>query len=127
MSYARIAEGRYRLTETLGDVLHFLLQRKVIEPFANRELTIDAFLRDIEVLDVEEAILANCLDQGLRELFPAFRSSIEREIDGDEIRPIKVLLQLKSESRCGTWKWRSRPWFQRRSCKSQVRERAPAS
>lgn len=60
----------------------------------NRKLTIDAFLRDIEVLHVEEAIFANTLNQRLGQLLLALRSAKEAEVDSDEVSPIKLFLQV---------------------------------
>lgn len=50
-------------------------------------------LRDVEVLYIEEAILANSFDECLSELVFAFRSIEEGEIDGNEVGPVKILLK----------------------------------
>ena len=47
------------LTEALGYIFQLLFQRQLIELLAERELAVNALLRDIEILHVEEAILAH--------------------------------------------------------------------
>jgi hypothetical protein len=55
-------------------VLQLLLQRQVVELAAQSELSIDFFLADAEVLDVEEAHMLGSICQLLGELLLAFRS-----------------------------------------------------
>lgn len=81
-----------QLTKTLRDVLQLLLQREVIEAFADSKLTINTLLRDVEPLHVEETILANSLDQRLSELLLPLGSVEQTQIDGDEICPVEVFL-----------------------------------
>ena len=50
------------LTQSYRNVLEFLLQRQLVELLSNGELPVHAFLRDVEVLHVEESILADRLD-----------------------------------------------------------------
>lgn len=95
---ATVKEADSARTQAIGNVLQLLLKRCVVEFLANGKLTVDAFLGDVEVLDVEEAILANGLDEGLCELFLAFGSVVEAEIDGDEVRPLEISLRLHGES-----------------------------
>lgn len=64
-------------TKTLWNVLLLLFQRKFIELLPESKLTVDAFLGNIEVFDVEEAILSDCLDESLSELFLTLRSVVE--------------------------------------------------
>ena len=47
------------LTEALGYIFQLLFQRQLIELLPERELAVNALLRDIEILHVEEAILAH--------------------------------------------------------------------
>ena len=47
------------LTEALGYIFQLLFQRQLIERLPERELAVNALLRDIEILHVEEAILAH--------------------------------------------------------------------
>ncbi len=45
------------------------------------KLPIDALLGNIEVLHIEEALLADGVYQRIRELLPAFRGAVETEIE----------------------------------------------
>ena len=83
-------------TEARRDILKLLLKRKLVELLAERELAVDALLRNVEVLHVEETILANSLDESVRELLVPLGRSIQTEVESDEVRPIKVLLRSKS-------------------------------
>ena len=80
------------LTEAGRYVFQFLLEGEVIQLLADGELAVHALLRDIEVLDVEEAILARGLDESLRKLLLALGCGQEREVESDEVRPVEVLL-----------------------------------
>ena len=68
-----------------------LLEGEVVKVTTNGELAVDAFLGYVEVLDVEEALLANSGDEGASELLLAFR--VEGEIDGDQVGPVKIGLR----------------------------------
>jgi len=61
-----------QLTYSRGDVLLPFFKGNFKELSTNRKLTIDTFLRDVEVLDVEEALVAQSRDQDLRLLLFAF-------------------------------------------------------
>ena len=61
-----------KLTYSRRDVLLPFFKRNLKELSSNGKLTIDTFLRDVEVLDVEEALVAQSRDQHLRLLFLAF-------------------------------------------------------
>ena len=56
------------------------------------ELTIYALLGDVEVLDVEEAFVADRIDKGFGELFLAFRGVKQTEVDCNKLSPVKVFL-----------------------------------
>ena len=60
--------------------------------FPDGELSVDMLLRNVEVLDVEEAIFTNGLDQSLCKLLPAFWSTVEAKVDRDQICPVEILL-----------------------------------
>ena len=64
-------------TKSLWDVLQLLLERSLVESLAERELTVDALLRDVEVLHVEETFLADGVNEGLCELLLAFCSAVQ--------------------------------------------------
>lgn len=59
---------------------------------ADSKLPIDTLLRDVEVLHIEEPVLAHSLDEALRELFVALWRAVEAEVDGDKVGPIEILL-----------------------------------
>ena len=83
-------------TEALRNVFQLLVKLSTfVEPLSNRELTVDALLRDIKVLHVEEAIFPNALDQCLGKLLLAFRCAKKTKVDSDEIGPFEVLLWRK--------------------------------
>jgi len=67
-----------------------LLEREVVQVTTDRKLVVDTLLRDVEVLDVEEAFLANGGDEGTSEFLLAFWGRVEGEIDGDQVGPVKV-------------------------------------
>ena len=77
----------------VGGVFLFLLEWETIEVTTNRELAVDTLLGDVEILDVEEALLANSGDEGAGKLLPTFRSGVEGEVDGDQVGPVKICLQ----------------------------------
>lgn len=80
-------------TKALRDVLELLLERELVEALAERELPVHTLLGDVEVLHVEEAILAHGLQECLRQLLLALRGSEQAEVEGDEVRPVEVLLR----------------------------------
>ena len=81
------------LTEVGRNVLQLLLERKVVELLPERELAVDALLADVEVLHVEEPILADGLDERLRELLLALGRREEAEVESEQRRPVEVLLE----------------------------------
>ena len=85
----------------VGGVFLFLLEWETIEVTTNRELAVDTLLGDVEILDVEEALLANSGDEGAGELLPALRSGIEGEVDGDQVGPVKIGLLSRRDSAYG--------------------------
>ena len=80
-------------TEALRDVLELLLEGQLVKLFAKCELAVDALLRDVEVLHVEEPILADGLDERLRELLLALGRREEAEVESEQRRPVEVLLE----------------------------------
>ena len=52
-------------------------------------------LGDVEVLHVEETVLAYALDQRLRELLLSFGSTKETEVQSNQISPVEILLHQK--------------------------------
>lgn len=85
-------------TKSLWDVLQLLLERSLVEFLAERELTVDALLRDVEVLHVEEAMFADSGDEGLRELLFAFWRVEQSQVDGRKICPFELLLYVNQMS-----------------------------
>ena len=79
-------------TEALRDVLELLLERELVEALAERELPVHTLLGDVEVLHVEEAVLAHGLQEGLRKLLLALRGSEQAEVESDKVCPIEVFL-----------------------------------
>jgi len=49
----------FPLVKPLDGVFLFLLERKIIKVTTDRKLAVDTLPGDVEVLDVEEALLAN--------------------------------------------------------------------
>ena len=83
-------------TKTFWHVLELLLQRSlIVEVLSDGKLPVDAFLRDVEVLDIEEAVLAHALDEGLRELLAALGRAVQAQVDRNEVCPVEVLLWCK--------------------------------
>lgn len=80
------------LTKSLRDILELLIQRGLVQLFADGELTVYTLLRDVEVLHVEEPILADRLNERLRKLLLALWGVVQTQVDGDQVRPIKVCL-----------------------------------
>lgn len=91
-------------TQSLRHVLDLLFKRQLVEALAEGELPVHTLLGDVEVLHVEEAVLAHGLQQSLRKLLLALRGSEQAEVDGDEVRPIEGLLQT---SRSAVFFWSS--------------------
>lgn len=79
-------------TEALGSILQLLVQRRLVQVLADGKLPVDTLLRDVEVLYIEEPVLAHSLDEALRELLLALWRAVEAEVDGDKVSPIEVLL-----------------------------------
>lgn len=80
-------------TQPLWRVFRLLLQRKFIELATERELSVDAFLSNVEVLHVEEALCSDCIDEVVCELLIAFRGTKKTQVDGDKVSPIEIFLQ----------------------------------
>jgi hypothetical protein len=55
-------------------------------------LAIDALLGNVEVLDIEEAFLAEGGDESLCELLLALRGVVQGEVESDELSPVEVFL-----------------------------------
>ena len=79
-------------TETLRHVLELLLEGQLVKLFAKCELAVDALLRDVEVLHVEESIIPNGLDKLLGKLLLPLGRSILAEVERHKVRPVKVFL-----------------------------------
>lgn len=77
-----------RLTEAFCDILALLFQREVEEFIPKTKLPVHAILRNIEVLHVEETLLADGLDESLGELLLSLRSIVKAKVHGNEISPI---------------------------------------
>lgn len=80
-------------TEALRDILEFLFDRDVVKTLANGKLAVNSLLRDVKVLHVEETILANALNECLRELLLALGGAEQAEVQSDEICPVKIFLR----------------------------------
>ena len=78
------------MVEPFDGVLSLFLEWEIVKVATDSKLTVDTLLRDIEVLDVEEPLLSNGGDEGAGEFFLAFRSGVEREVDGGQVCPVKV-------------------------------------
>ena len=81
------------MVKPLDGVFLSLLKREIIKVTTNRKLAVDTLLGDVEVLDVEEALLANGGDEGAGKFLPALRGGVEGEVDGDQVGPVKIGLQ----------------------------------
>ena len=71
-------------------MLPLFLEWEIVKVTADGELAVYALLGDVEVLDVEETLLANGGDEGVGELLLALRGGVEGEVDGDQVGPVKV-------------------------------------
>lgn len=71
-------------------MLLLFLEWEIVKVTADGELAVYALLGDVEVLDVEETLLANGGDEGVGELLLALRGGVEGEVDGDQVGPVKV-------------------------------------
>ena len=71
----------------------FLLKWEIVKIATDSELAVDTFLGDVEILDVEEAPLANCSDEGTGKHLPALQGGVEGEVYGDQVGPVEVGLQ----------------------------------
>ena len=78
------------MVKPLDSVLLLLLEWEIVKVTADSELVVDALLGDVEVLDIEETLLANGGDKGTSELLLALRGRVEGEVDGDQVGPVKV-------------------------------------
>ena len=87
------------MVKPLDSVLLLLLEWEIVKVTADSILAVDTFLGDVEVLDVEEPLLANGSNEGVGELLLAFRGGVEGEVDGDQIGPIEVGLQSRVQDR----------------------------
>ena len=87
------------LFKPLDRVLFLLLEWEIVKVTADSILAVDAFLGDVEILDVEEPLLTNGSNEGVGELLLAFRGGVEGEVDCDQIGPIEVGLQSRVQDR----------------------------
>ena len=87
------------LFKPLDRVLFLLLEWEIVKVTADSILAVDTFLGDVEVLDVEEPLLANGSNEGVGEHLLAFRGGVEGEVDCDQIGPIEVGLQSRVQDR----------------------------
>ena len=78
------------MVKPLDSVLLLLLEWEIVKVTADSELVVDTLLGDVEVLDIEETLLANGSDKGTSELLLALRGRVEGEVDGDQVGPVKV-------------------------------------
>ena len=78
------------MVKPLDSVLLLLLEWEIVKVTADSELVVDALLGDVEVLYIEETLLANSGDKGTSELLLALRGRVEGEVDGDQVGPVKV-------------------------------------
>ena len=85
----------FPLVKPFDGVLSLFLEWEIVKVATDSKLTVDTLLRDIEVLDVEEPLLANGGDEGASEFFLAFRGGVEREVDGGQVCPVKVGLCVR--------------------------------
>lgn len=69
-------------------VLEFFFEWEVVEFAAEGELTIDFFLGDVEVLDVEEADVLGGVGELVGELLLAVRLIEEAEVESHELGPV---------------------------------------
>lgn len=87
-------------TQAIRNVLLLLFQRQLVEFTTQSELTVHKLLLDIEILNIEEALLADALDENIHKLAFALRSVELGKIDCYKISPIEVFLsyldQLKT-------------------------------
>jgi hypothetical protein len=70
-----------------------LFEWEIVKVTTDGKLAVYTFLGDVEVLDVEEALLADGSDEGTGELLLALRGGAQREVDCDQVGPVKVGLQ----------------------------------
>ena len=70
-----------------------LLEWEIVKVTADGELAVYVLLGDVEVLDIEETLLANGGDEGAGKFLPALRGGVEGEVDGDQVGPVKIGLQ----------------------------------
>lgn len=69
-------------------ILQLLLQREVVELAAEGELTIDFFLRNAKVLDVEETDVLGGVGELVDQLLFAAGLFELAEVEGDEFGPV---------------------------------------
>ena len=85
------------LVKTLDRVFLLFLEREIVKVAADSKLAVDALLGDVEILDVEEALLANGSNQGPCEFRLSFRGVAQGKIDCDQVGPVKIGLWLNVE------------------------------
>ena len=78
------------MVKPLDSVLLLLLEWEIVKVTADSELVVDALLGDVEVLYIEETLLANSGDKSTSELLLALRGRVEGEVNGDQVGPVKV-------------------------------------
>lgn len=85
------------LVKTLDRVFLLFLEREIVKVAADSKLAVDALLGDVEILDVEEALLANGSNQRPCEFRLSFRGVAQGKIDCDQVGPVKIGLWLNVE------------------------------
>ena len=58
-------------------------------------MAVYGFLRNVKVLDVEKALLAQGLDEGLGEFLLSLGSAILGKVKSDKLRPVEIFLKEK--------------------------------
>ena len=81
-----------QLTKSFRYILQLLLDGRVVQALADRELSVHALLRDIEILHVKETVLSDGFDECLCELLATLWRVIQAEVNCDEVRPVEVFL-----------------------------------
>jgi len=83
VGYVHSSAGRdvsviFSLVKPLDGVLFLLLEWEIVKVTTDSKLAVDTLLRDVEVLDVEEAPLSNGGDEGMGELLLALQGRVLR-------------------------------------------------
>lgn len=94
MSISQTLSAKQR-TYTSRDIFPLFLERKFIKLPTQCKLPIHTLLRDVEVFDIEEALVTQSRDQNLCLLLLSLLCAEATEIDGDQVCPVKVFLPLE--------------------------------